>query len=155
MPSSPFPASQPSAGPRLSLSAVRATRAILDGGWWPRSLDAAAELPDLVVALQERYGRIRRLMLSSAAWDRRFPRLGVDGHEIRIGWFSAVDPEVLIATTDRGDQIDLLVVPPDAPEAVAHGAMVAAADPANRLRAPAVLAAAAAAAHEPLGGGAR
>ena len=142
MPSAPTSAPQSPLGPRLSLPAVRAARAVLDGGWWPRSLDAAVELPGLVLALDERYGHIRRLMLSSATWDGRFRRLGVGGREIRIGWFSTVDPAVLIATTDSGDQVDLLVVPPHTPEAVAHSAMATAADPANRLRGPAVLAAA-------------
>lgn len=131
----------PPTQPRLSLPDVRAGRAVLDGAWWPRSRDPVAELPGLVLALTERFGPIRRLILNSTTWDGRFQRLEVGARVVRIGWFSTVDPGLMIATTDRGDQIDLLIVPPEATSAVAAAAMAAAADPANRLRAPAVLAA--------------
>ena len=42
---------------RVSLVPVRASQAVLDGGWWPRSADPVAELPGLVLVLGERYGR--------------------------------------------------------------------------------------------------
>ena len=38
-------AAPPSSPPRLHLAPVRAGRAVLDGGWWPRSWDPVAELP--------------------------------------------------------------------------------------------------------------
>src|SRR4051794_40856945 len=46
---------------------------------------------------------------------------------------------LLIATTDRGDQLDLLVVPPETAEAAACAAMARAADPAATTRAPGIL----------------
>jgi hypothetical protein len=46
----------------------------------------------------------------------------------------------LIATTDRGDQLDLLVVPSATAAAVAEKAMTTAADPTNIMRAPDILA---------------
>lgn len=49
----------------------------------------------------------------------------------------------MIATTDSGHQIDLLVVPPRTSDAVAGTAMAVAADPANTTRAPDVINAAA------------
>ncbi|UWP85451.1 DUF5994 family protein [Dactylosporangium fulvum] len=125
----------------MSLAAVRASRAVLDGGWWPRSRDPVAELPGLILALNERYGPIRQLMLNSGTWDGHFRRLAVGTRVVRVGWFSTVDPGMLIATTERGDQIDLLVVPPEATAATADTAMATAADPTNRLRAAAILAA--------------
>ncbi|MEU7872449.1 DUF5994 family protein [Dactylosporangium sp. NPDC049140] len=130
----------PPSTPRLVLAPARVRRAVLDGGWWPRSWDPIAEVPGLVVALAARYGPIRQLILNRGSWDAEFRRLAVDGRVVRAGWFTTADPAVLIATTDRGDQIDLLVVPPDTAVAVAESAMAAAADPANRLRAPALLA---------------
>ncbi|MER7284023.1 DUF5994 family protein [Dactylosporangium sp. NPDC000244] len=132
---------EPPTQPRLSLTAVRATRAVLDGGWWPRSRDPVAELPGLILALNERYGPIRQLMLNSHSWDSHFRRLAVGTRVVRAGWFSTVDPAMLIATTERGDQIDLLVVPPEANAATADIAMAAAADPDNQQHAPAILAA--------------
>ena len=133
--------STPPTSPRLVLTPARARRAVLDGGWWPRSWDPVAELPGLVLALSARYGTIRQLMLNSVAWDSRCSRLAVGGGVVRVGWFTSVDPAVAIATTYAGDQIDLLVVPPRTQAAAADKAMNEAADPANRTRARAILAA--------------
>jgi Family of unknown function (DUF5994) len=125
--------------PRLSLAPTRAGQAVLDGGWWPRSWDAVAELPGLVLALTVRYGLVRQVMLNSAVWDARFHRLAVGADVVRMGWFATLDPALLIATTDRGDQLDLLVVAPHTAEAAAKRAMTAAADPTNTTRAPDIL----------------
>jgi hypothetical protein len=125
--------------PRLVLAPVRARRAVLDGGWWPRSWDPHAELPELLRALSARYGTIRQLMLNSVTWDSRFRRLAVGKDVVRAGWFTSVDPATLIATTYDGDQIDLLVVPPSTATGPAEKAMNQAADPANRTRARAIL----------------
>lgn len=130
----------PPSPPRLVLAPVRAGRAVLDGGWWPRSWDPVAELPGLVLALSTRYGTIRQLMLNSATWDTRFRRLAVGDGVVRLGWFASVDPAVAIATTYDGDQIDLLVVPPRTAATAAGKAMTEAADPANPTRASAILA---------------
>lgn len=131
----------PPSTPRLVLGRVRVGRAVLDGGWWPRSWDPVAELPGLVLALSARYGTIRQLMLNSVTWDSRFRRLAVGGGVVRLGWFASVDPAVAIATTYNGDQIDLLVVPPRIAATAAEKAMAQAADPANLTRAPAIVAA--------------
>jgi hypothetical protein len=129
----------PPSTPRVCLVPTRAGRAVLDGGWWPRSGDPVAEIPGLVLALDERYGPVRRLMLSSRAWDSRPSRLAVGSRVIRLGWFVNVDPALAIATTERDGQIDLLVVPPGTAEGTARAAMARAADPADTTRAPDIL----------------
>ena len=134
----------PPSRPRLVLAPIRAGQAVLDGGWWPRSWDPLAELPGLVLALAARCGPIRQVMLTSAAWDRRFHRLAVGAGVVRMGWFTSMDPALLIATTERGDQIDLLVVPPETAATAAEQAMAAAADPTNIMRPPDILAVSAA-----------
>ena len=121
---------------RLQVVATRATRAVLDGGWWPRSRSPATELPGLVLALSRRYGPVRQVMLNSGTWDHHVSRLLVGAQVVRLGWFTSLAPALLIATTDAGDQLDLLVVPPETPEAVALTAMARAADPADLTRAP-------------------
>jgi Family of unknown function (DUF5994) len=126
---------------RACLVEVRVGRAILDGGWWPRSADPAAELPGLILALAERFGPIRQLMLNSHAWDTRIGRLAVGARVVRLGWFASIDPALAVATTQHGDQLDLLVVPPRTTEAAARNAMARAADPTNTMRAPDILAA--------------
>ncbi|MEU5786295.1 DUF5994 family protein [Micromonospora purpureochromogenes] len=138
-PAAPITASTPSA-PRLLLGTTR-NRAVLDGGWWPRSWDPAAELPGLVLALAERHGRIRHIMLNIHAWDSRPRRLTVGPDVVRLGWFDTLSPALLVATTGRDIQVDLLVVPPATPPAAAERAMATAADPADLRRAPDILAA--------------
>lgn len=130
----------PPAHPRLVLAPTRAGRAVLDGGWWPRSWDPVVELPGLVVALSGHYGPIRQLMLNRAAWGGGFRRLTVGTRTVRMGWFSSLDPALAIATTEQGDQVDLLVVPPRTSAAVARDAMAIAAAPTNIVRAPDLLA---------------
>jgi Family of unknown function (DUF5994) len=130
----------PPSRPRLVLPPTSADHAVLDGGWWPRSWDPVAELPGLVLALAARFGPIRQLMLSSTAWDSRFRRLAVGAGVVRMGWFTSMDPALLIATTYRGEQIDLLVVPPQTTAPAAEQAMATAANPANVVRAPEILA---------------
>jgi hypothetical protein len=133
-------AAPPSSPPRLDLAPVRAGRAVLDGGWWPRSWDPVAELPGLILDLDASFGPIRQVLLNIDAWDRRFGRLAVGSRVVRMGWFTGLDPALLIATTERGDQIDLLVVPPGTAPAAARAAMARAADPADTTHAPAILA---------------
>jgi hypothetical protein len=129
------------AQPRLSLSSDRVSRGVLNGGWWPRSRDPAAELAGLVVAITGHYGPIRRLILNSHTWDTGFDRLVVGSGTVQIRWFSTAEPSLLVAITEYGDQVNLLVVPPDTSADTARTAMAKAADPANRLHAPAILAA--------------
>ena len=135
------PPPTPPSTPRVRFAPVRARQAVLDGGWWPRSTDPDVELPGLVHVLSERYGPIRQLMLNRDVWDARPRRLTVDARMVRLGWFASVDPALAIATTEHGDQLDLLVVPPATAEAQARDAMERAADPTHTTRAPGILAA--------------
>lgn len=137
MPTTVIPPSPPSR-PRLSLAPTRG-RTVLDGGWWPRSWDPVAELPGLVLALTERHGRIRHIMLNIHTWDSRIRRLAVGPDVVRIGWFDTLDPALLIATTGRDDQVDLLVVPPGTTPEAAERALATAADPTNLRHAPDIL----------------
>lgn len=129
-----------SAQPRLALTSGRSSRAVLNGGWWPHSWDPAAELPGLVAEVVERYGMIRRLILNSHTWDPRFDRFVVETGTVQIRWFSSADPAEMTVITEAGNQINLLIVPPDAPASAARMAMERAADPTNSLRAAAILA---------------
>jgi hypothetical protein len=52
----PAPASPAPSVPRLRLGAVLSRGTLLDGGWWPRSADPAAELPGLIAAAEGRCG---------------------------------------------------------------------------------------------------
>jgi uncharacterized protein DUF5994 len=135
----------PSPGPRLRLQPDLSVRTLLDGGWWPRSADPAAELPGLILAIDERHGPVTQIMLGSAGWDTSRPRrLRVDGpsgnRAVRLGWYETMPAGLLIATA-RAGRTDLLTVPPHTSEPAAWAAMDQAAQPGNRTHAPALLAA--------------
>jgi hypothetical protein len=123
------------------LASRRAQHAVLDGAWWPRSWDAAVELPGLVEALSQRYGRVRYTSLNRPAWTNHIGRSTNGAGALHPGWFNSQSAALVVVTTDSGDQIDLLVVPPGTDQAGAERMMAAAADPANRLHAPELLAA--------------
>jgi hypothetical protein len=61
------PGEVPPDGLRLRLQPDRSGRGPLDGGWWPRSADPAAELRGLILALDKRHDRVARVMLGTAA----------------------------------------------------------------------------------------
>ena len=64
----------PPSRPRLRLQPDLSARTLLDGGWWPRSADPAAELPGLILAIDQRHGPITQVMLGRAGWDDSRPR---------------------------------------------------------------------------------
>ncbi|MFD0772429.1 DUF5994 family protein [Streptomonospora algeriensis] len=72
-------ADSPPSTPQLLLQSLAASDALLDGGWWPRSNDPVAELPGLVLALDEYRGPVHRVTLSANGWRSRPHLLGVAG----------------------------------------------------------------------------
>src|SRR6185437_915798 len=137
--SKPAPASSAPPVLRLRLGAAPSHRTALDGGWWPRSADPVAELPGLIRAIDDRYGRVTRLMLDPAGWHRQPRWLGVAGQVVSLDWFPGQPAGLLTAFCD-GDRVDLLVVPPSSAEADALGALDLAAQAASLIRVPEILA---------------
>jgi hypothetical protein len=135
----------PPAGLRLLLQSDHAGPAPLDGGWWPWSADAAAELPGLILALDKLHGRISRVMLGTADWNASRPsrlRAGEGGrHVVRLGWFTSMPAGLLTAISASGERTDLVTIPPGTSERDAAAAMRQAAQAGNREHAPAILAA--------------
>jgi hypothetical protein len=127
---------------RLQLDPVPSRKSVLDGGWWPRSTDAVAELPALVTALGGDRGHITDVLLNSADWDSPHPRKLSPGRgAVRLSWFSSQPTGLITFITDFGqDRFDLLVVPPDATDTSAGAALTAAADVDNNHHAPDLLA---------------
>jgi hypothetical protein len=121
-------------GLRLRLDPTLAGRGILDGGWWPRSPDPEAELPDLIAGLESSLGVITRVALNLDAWDSAPRRLVVDGRRVHVGWFRAMNADTIGVTNASRDRFVLLVVPPQATPASAASAMAMAADPASSAR---------------------
>lgn len=129
--------------PRLRLGRMDSGRTLLDGAWWPRSTDPAAEIPELVLAIDGLRGRITRLALHSTDWKPHPHRLPIDGRILRLGFFASQPSCLLTARCDDGGRVDLLVVPPDTTDWIADAAMELAATTTNRIHANRLLEAAA------------
>jgi hypothetical protein len=143
-PSRATPPARPPAR-RLHLPPDGPAYTLLDGSWWPRSADPAAELPGLILALDERYGPVGKIMLGMADWDPSRPRrLRIDGpagrRVVRVGWFATMPAGLLTAIYAGGRRTDLLIVPPGTSEQAAQAAMEQAGQPGNRSRTPALMA---------------
>jgi Family of unknown function (DUF5994) len=111
---------------RLRLMPDDTGRGILDGGWWPRSRDAAAELTELAIALTDRLGMTTRLTIDFDDWDHVPLRITALGRVIRVAWLPHLDHMVAV-TCGRDEPILLLVIPPETSRSSAEEALAKAA----------------------------
>ncbi|MFK0046921.1 DUF5994 family protein [Streptomyces sp. NPDC090741] len=120
---------------RLSLTPKTTLAGRLDGAWWPHSRDLEAELPPLVAALEEPWGRVTRVTVNPTRWPVVPHTVAVDGHKVHVGWFTEQDPDKLILLSYGIGRWDLLVIPPETEPAAAARLMAAAAIPGSVLTA--------------------
>jgi hypothetical protein len=127
--SAPLPAPAPQrprrapGAARLSLDPATVRRAGIHGGWWPRSRDAAAELPGLIAELHMRAGRVSRVALQAGAFGNIPHRLTVAGRKVPVAWFRYMNMHTAILTMAGRDDLVLLVIPPRASPAAAAEAL--------------------------------
>lgn len=139
--------------PRLRLcrpAPPGSARTALDGAWWPRSTDPVAELPGLILALQDHdsadgHRPITNVLLRMDDWDGHPRRLRIDGpadaRVMRLSWFDSFPSGLLTAVRADGRRVDLFTVPVSTPQAEAETSMELAAHPRNHIHAPGLLAA--------------
>ncbi|GAA2604958.1 DUF5994 family protein [Streptomyces axinellae] len=117
---------------RLSLKPQGPQSGLLDGAWWPRSRDLAAELPALIAVLDPVWGHMTRVTVNPARWAGVPAEVTVAGRVVSIGPFTDdQDPETLLLRQSGVRRRDLLVVPPRLGQAAAARLMAAATDPQN------------------------
>jgi hypothetical protein len=110
----------------LRLKPAGSASGYVDGAWWPRSRDLAAELPALADVLTVRLGSVWQVVYPLRAWDTAARRIQFDGHPVRLQGFHAQDENAIsIVALDR-QRIRLLVIPVDASEKAGHDAMMTA-----------------------------
>jgi len=109
--------------PRLSLDSVTPLQDGINGGWWPRSRDAGAELPALIAELNTRAGRVSRVAVQAAAFDNIPHQLTAGGHKVRVAWFRYMNPQTISVTMADRHRLTLLVIPPRASQATAAKAL--------------------------------
>src|ERR1700754_5356278 len=76
--------SPPDHTPRLRLKPKAPQSGYVDGAWWPRSDDLAAELPDLLAVLSVRLGRIDRVMYNLDEWAEAPAKVATGGRRVRL-----------------------------------------------------------------------
>jgi hypothetical protein len=64
---------------RLRLRPKALTTGYVDGAWWPRSRDLAAELPALLAVPAVRLGEIPRVSYDLTEWETAPPEITADG----------------------------------------------------------------------------
>ncbi|MBQ0884252.1 hypothetical protein KBZ94_04785 [Streptomyces sp. RM72] len=132
---------RPTSPVRLSLVPDGSAPLLLDGAWWPRSRDLAAELPALTSVLDPLWGRITRVTVNPAQWPVVPRKVPVAGHVVKVGWFRfEQDEHELLLLSYHAGRWNLLVVPPQTPPAAAAWLMAAASDPRRTATASSLLA---------------
>jgi Family of unknown function (DUF5994) len=110
---------------RLRLKPKAPTTGRVDGGWWPRSWDLAAELPDLLAVLAVRLGRIERVSYHLGEWGPTAHKIKVDGSVVRLDGFRTQHVNTVDVLAAR-QRVTLLVVPPEMSAQAAHTALTTA-----------------------------
>ncbi|MGB7797077.1 MAG: DUF5994 family protein [Pseudonocardiaceae bacterium] len=97
---------------RLVFPPSPTAQGVVDGSWWPRTRDPAAELPALIAAVADRLGMVDRIALNANAWDTRPQRITTVGQEVvRLDWSGAWAHTIRVIGCDSS-HLDLLVIPP-------------------------------------------
>ncbi|MFI6507052.1 DUF5994 family protein [Streptosporangium sp. NPDC050855] len=113
---------------RVSLAPALGREGAVDGAWWPRSRDAAAELPGLIADIDRRLDRpVLRVGLPLDSWDDIPHRIAAPGRQVKIGWFRHMDAHVVTLIGANMEPVNLRVIPPDTEEGAAGEALTAAA----------------------------
>ena len=112
---------------RLQLNPDGTPEPYLDGAWWPRSTELAAELPALIAALSEKLGPTALIGYHNDAWTAAPDHLDLDGRTVHLQGFVSPNPPTLVVVDDRGRRVTVRVVPPETEAATAAELMAAAA----------------------------
>ncbi|MEU5689327.1 hypothetical protein DEJ48_09340 [Streptomyces venezuelae] len=120
--------------PLSSLSAVRLRLVsqpaqghmprLIDGAWWPRSLDLVSELPRLLAVLPHAWGQVTSVLVDEAAWSPFPGRLLVAHQVVRLRRTTTQhSPSTVCLLAPGRGRWDLRVVPPAATDAEARRLM--------------------------------
>lgn len=134
------PAEQPSRVHLKPATPTQGDQGHVDGAWWPRSRDLAAELPALFAALATRLGVIERIAYHLGEWQPAVRRLATGATRVKLGGFHYQAANTIDVIGSGNRRITLLVVPPETSDATANKIALAAADGRNIERVDSLLA---------------
>jgi hypothetical protein len=135
---------------RLRLKPKAPPTGYVDGGWWPRSRNLAAELPALAEVLSVRLGAVTRVRFALAAWSVSPFQTQIGEHVIRLEASRSLYENVVHVSGSGREPIRLLVVPPESPGPASHNALMLAAHRGNTDRPADILAASGVPAQPPM-----
>lgn len=107
------------------------TTGYVDGAWWPRSENLAAELPALLAVLAVRLGRIQQVSYNLTTWDTAPRRLDLSDHRVRLGRFRTQHPHTVDVIGANGSRLTLLAILPGTNPTSAHQLLMTAASRGN------------------------
>jgi len=122
---------QPRYSLRLRLRPKALTTGYVDGAWWPRSRDLAAELPALLAVLAVRLGEIPRVSYNLTEWDSAPRQIAAAGVRVRLSGFWSRPPHTVDVVAWDRRRLTLLLVSPDTEPSAAHHSMMRAAQREN------------------------
>jgi Family of unknown function (DUF5994) len=114
---------------RLRMKPRTAAGGQVDGAWWPRSHDPAAEFPELVLVISSWVGPACRVAYHLDDWDLATPELMVEGWRVTLAGSVTLQANTVVVTGTDQAQKRLLVVPPGTPGGVARAVLRSAAGP--------------------------
>jgi hypothetical protein len=116
---------------RMRLKPATPRSGYVDGSWWPRSRDLAAELPALLAAVTDRLGTTERVSYHLGDWDPVGRSVDVGGpFAVRLSGFRSQAPDTIDVLGPQ-KRLTLLVIPPETSRRTADDALAAAAEPGN------------------------
>ncbi|MFB6438292.1 DUF5994 family protein [Streptomyces sp. NPDC056411] len=105
---------------RLTIAPHTGPARRIDGAWWPHSADLLAELPELLTALPFDWPRITHATVNGDAWPALPTHTLVGGHVVRLRRTTGrPGPDTICLVSPGNGRWDLLIIPPDTPEAEA------------------------------------
>ncbi|MDQ2957238.1 MAG: DUF5994 family protein [Actinomycetota bacterium] len=113
----------------------------VDGGWWPRSLELASELPPVLAQLFAAGYAVHRVSYNLTGWQAPPTKMTVSGNLVTLTGFrnQSRSSITLVDTANTNsatvNRLELVVVPPDTDPAIAERALRLAGQDGYRFRA--------------------
>ncbi len=150
----PAAASTPRASDGLRLKRRGPTGAdgFVDGGWWPRSLDLSAELPQLLAELSSAGHDVAQVTYNPTAWKPAPRTLAGAGRPVALAPSTdQVAASISLVDSSGSKRTDLVVVPPRTDHRVAERVLALAGLGGDLRRAVGIIERANSGPHTPLG----
>ncbi|MEJ2851825.1 MULTISPECIES: DUF5994 family protein [unclassified Saccharothrix] len=122
--------SDPTAGHecRWAMKPHTGAERFLDGGWWPRSADPAAEFPPLITAMSALGMSVLGVSFHLGTWGPGGRRLTLHDTVVQLEGFRSAEPHTVTVIGPHRRRTRLLVIPPATPAGAARAALRAAAE---------------------------